>query len=72
MVPRPCCSRRRRAAGPMTGLHEWAVTVHDPWGHNEATIAVASKLRRIVWAVWHNDVSFTRASVLEPANPSRR
>ena len=61
--------RRRRDAGPMTRLHEWALTVHDRCGHNKATIAVANKLGRIVWAVWHNDVPFAGARVLQPANP---
>jgi hypothetical protein len=50
--------RRSRDARPMTRLHEWAVNVRERRGHNTATIAVANKLGRIVWAVWHNDVPF--------------
>ena len=50
--------RRRREAQPLTRLHEWAVTVRERRGHNKATIAVANKLGRIVWAVWHKDVPF--------------
>jgi len=50
--------RRRRNAQPMTRLHEWAVRVQERRGHNKATIAVANKLGRIVWAVWHKDVPF--------------
>jgi hypothetical protein len=30
--------------------------VRDRRGHNKATIAVANKLGRIVWAVWCKDV----------------
>ena len=59
--------RRRRDAQPMTRLHEWAVTVHDRRGHNKATIAVANKLGRIVWAVWHKDVAFAGVPVLDSA-----
>tara|TARA_B100001971_G_C18188984_1_gene537410 strand:+ start:85 stop:1173 length:1089 start_codon:yes stop_codon:yes gene_type:complete len=48
--------RRRRTAQPLTRLHHWALQVHDRRGHNKATIAVANKLGRLVWAVWHYDV----------------
>ena len=50
--------RRRRDAQPLTRLHQWAMTVQERRGHNKATIAVANKLGRIVWAVWHKDVPF--------------
>ena len=50
--------RRRRDAQPLTRLHQWAATIQDRRGHNKATIAVANKLGRIVWAVWHKDVPF--------------
>ena len=52
----------------MTRLHEWAATIHDRRGHNKATIAVANKLGRIVWAVWHKDVPFAESRVLKPAH----
>lgn len=52
-------ARRRAAAGQaLTGLHRWAVGVQDRRGHNKATIAVANKLGRLVWAVWHKDVPY--------------
>ena len=50
--------RRRATAQPLTRLHHWAITVHARRGHNKATIAVANKLGRLVWAVWHKDVPF--------------
>jgi transposase len=50
--------RRRAAAQPLTRLHHWALTVRDRRGHNKATMAVANKLGRTVWAVWHKDVPF--------------
>ena len=37
-------------------------------GHNKATIAVANKLGRIVWAVWHKDVP-VRRTVTVPRRP---
>jgi transposase len=52
-------AQRRAARGqPLSRLHRWAITVHDRRGHNKATIAVANKLGRIVWAVWQKDVPF--------------
>ena len=51
----------------MTRLHEWAVSVHGRRGHNKATIAVANKLGRIVWAVWHKDVPFAGLTGLATA-----
>lgn len=50
--------RRRASAQPLTRLHSWAMTVRDRRGHNKATIAVANKLGRTVWAVWHHEVPF--------------
>lgn len=35
-------------------LHCWALKVQDSRGHNKATVAVANKLARIIWAVWRH------------------
>jgi hypothetical protein len=51
--------RTGRAAG---GLHHWALAVRERRGHNKATIAVANKLGRIVWAVWTKDVPYAAAA----------
>lgn len=48
--------RRANAGQSLTRLHQWALTVRARRGHNKATIAIANKLGRIVWAVWHKDV----------------
>ena len=50
--------RRTKAQEPLPRLHQWALTVQARRGHNKATIAVANKLGRIVWAVWTRDVAF--------------
>jgi transposase len=50
--------RRRTAQEPLTRLHQWALMVQGRRGHNKATIAVANKLGRIVWAVWAHDATF--------------
>jgi len=41
-----------KAATPRTSLQQWAVHLEQRRGHNVATVAVANKLARIVWAVW--------------------
>lgn len=52
-------ARRRSAQGaPQLALHRWAGTVEARRGYNKATSAVANKLSRIVWAVWHRDIPF--------------
>jgi len=44
--------RRARAHRPVPPLQQWALTVLDRRGANRATIALANKLARIIWAVW--------------------
>ena len=41
-----------KAATPRTSLQQWAIHTEQRRGHNVATVAVANKLARIVWAVW--------------------
>jgi transposase len=42
----------------LTRLQQWAVALAARRGHNKAAIALANKLARIVWAVWHRDADF--------------
>jgi transposase len=42
----------------LTRFQQWAVHVAAKRGHNIAAIAVANKLARIVWAVWHREIDF--------------
>jgi len=44
--------RRQKAGAPLTDLQAWVLEVEARRGHNKATIALANKLARIVWAVW--------------------
>jgi transposase len=41
-----------KTAAQPTSLQRWAVQTEQRRGHNVATVAVANKLARIVWAVW--------------------
>jgi transposase len=53
--------RRAHTSAPQLTLFQWALAVEARRGHNKATVAVANKLGRIVWAVWHRDVPFAAA-----------
>ena len=44
---------RRSAPARLTRFQQWALTVAARRGHNKAVIAVANKLARRIWAVWH-------------------
>jgi transposase len=48
----------RTAPHRLTRFQQWAVTVATKRGHNIAAIAVANKLARIIWAVWHFERDF--------------
>jgi transposase len=42
----------------LTRLQQWAVTTAARRGHNKTAIALANKMARIVWALWHREVDF--------------
>ncbi len=44
-------SAHRRNAKP-SPLQQWGLRIHKTRGHNKATVALANKLARTVWAVW--------------------
>ncbi len=48
----------RTAPHRLTRLQQWAATTAARRGHNKAAIAVANKMARIIWAVWHRAVEF--------------
>lgn len=56
--------RRAAAEKPLTRLQPWAVAVAHRRGHHKATVALANKLARIVWAVWRYDVTCAAAPAL--------
>jgi transposase len=41
----------------LTRLQQWAVALAARRGHNEAAIALANKLARIIWAVWRGETT---------------
>ena len=57
-VLRTSLRRAREAPDQLTRLQQWAVTTAARRGNHKATIAIANKLARIVWAVWRRDETF--------------
>lgn len=55
-------AHRRPSSSP--GLHRWALELRERRGYNKATMAVANKLGRIVWAVWTKDVPYAVAAAV--------
>jgi transposase len=48
----------RPATRPLTRFEHWALAIADRRGRNRATMAIANKLARFVWAVWTRDQDF--------------
>ena len=52
-------ARRKQANGKeLTRLEIWAVNTQARVGHNKATVALANKMARIIWAVWTRHEKF--------------
>jgi transposase len=50
--------RQQRSGRPLDHLRHWAVQCERQRGHNVATVALANRLARIVWATWKHGRAF--------------
>jgi transposase len=50
--------RARKRGDELTELQQWALSLQDRAGHNKATVALANKMARIIWAVGTKDRTF--------------
>jgi transposase len=50
--------RQQRTGRPLDRLRQWALECESQRGHNVATVALANRLARIVWATWKHGRSF--------------
>jgi transposase len=50
--------RAQRAGKPLDRLRNWALNCERQRGHNKATVALANRLARIVWATWKYERPF--------------
>jgi len=48
----------QRSEKPLTRLQQWAMQLEQRVGHNKATIALANKMARILWATWMHQRDF--------------
>ena len=48
----------QRSGRPMDYLRRWALECERQRGHNKATVALANRLARIIWATWKYERSF--------------
>jgi len=49
---------RLRENEKLTGLQQWAIQLEQRVGHNKATVALANKMVRILWATWMHQREF--------------
>lgn len=49
---------KQRAGQPLTQLQQWALQLEQRVGHNKATVALANKMARILWATWMHQRDF--------------
>jgi transposase len=59
--------RAARADIPLTQLQGWALQRADQMHSNKAAVALANKLARIAWAVWHHERNFDGNHVVRVA-----
>jgi transposase len=59
--------RAAKGGKSLSRLQQWALVVQAHRGHNKATVALANKLARIIWAVWSRDVEFLAAPAVPVA-----
>jgi len=50
--------RSQRSGKPLDRLRRWALNCERVRGHNKATVALANRLARIVWATWKYERPF--------------
>jgi transposase len=50
--------RALRAGRPLDRLRQWALDCERQRGHNKATVALANRIARIVWATWKYERPF--------------
>jgi hypothetical protein len=50
--------RALRAGRPLDRLRQWALDCERQRGHNNATVALANRIARIVWATWKYERPF--------------
>jgi transposase len=50
--------RKQKAGRTLSHLEQWALELSGKKPHNQAAVALANKMARVLWAVWHRDRTF--------------
>jgi transposase len=56
----------KKAKAEPDRLRRWGLERHAARGHHKATVALANKLARIVWAVWRNESAYSGTTEVNP------
>ena len=51
-------TRKAQSKPTLTHIEQWAIKTEQRVGHNKATVALANKMARIIWAVWTRKEAF--------------
>lgn len=50
--------RQQRSNKPLTHTQTWVLTLEQRSCHNKATVALANKMARSIWAIWTRDTTY--------------
>ena len=50
--------RKANAKRTLSVIEQWAINTEQRIGHNKATVALANKMARVMWAVWTRKTAF--------------
>ena len=50
--------RKANAKRTLSVIEQWAINTEQRIGHNKATVALANKMARVMWAVWTHKTAF--------------
>ncbi len=50
--------RKKKTGRMLSHLEQWGLELSGHKPHNQAAVALANKMARVLWAVWHHDRTF--------------
>jgi len=59
--------RKRKAGRTLSHLEQWGLELARQKPHNQAAVALANKMARVLWAVWHHERRFEMQPVQKAA-----
>ena len=59
--------RKRKTGRTLSYLEQWGLELAKQKPHNQAAVALANKMARVIWAVWYHDRVFETQPVRRAA-----